>query len=110
VVFDDSGLQRDFDFLCKQLEFQKIYNMKNYKSKLTSLSGATKSSAFNFVMKIERVNLEGNFPSIVIMHLDSKCADAVFNDHGLSPNLVNLLIKYSDLSLNHDDCTQIEYN
>lgn len=108
IAFDDNGLQKDFDLLCKSLEFSKIYNLKNYKSKLTALSAVMKQSTFNFVMKVERIGFEGPFSSIVIMHLDSKYADAVFNDHGLSPNLVNLLIKYSDLSLDHANCTQIE--
>lgn len=107
-MLDDQSLRKDFDFLCKQTEYQKIVNMSRYKNKMTTLSSVLKKFKYNFFMKIERVGADGSFPSIVIFHLDSKSADSVLSDHGLSPNLVNLLVKYSDLVLDHDNCVSIE--
>jgi hypothetical protein len=82
--------------------------MSKFKNKMISLNAINKSYKNNYFLKIERVGADGSFPCLVILHIDSKSADTVLSDHGLSPNLVNLIVKYSDLIIDHDDCMSIQ--
>ena len=101
AFLDRGSLNKDFNYLKKQTESQRINNLAPHKNKLSALYSLCKQFTSNYFLKIERYNFEQNFPCVVVFHIKNKSADSILNDHGLSLNLVNLLVKYSDLMLGH---------
>lgn len=110
IKLDGSGLYRDLELLTKGSDFQKIYDLNDYKKKLSSLHNIAKNFKSNYYMKIERFNFESNFPCIIVLHIENPSAGCILSDDGLGTNLINLLVKYSDLVLEHKYYEIIEYS
>lgn len=105
--YDPDVIKVEFKNMMKELDFQKVNDMRRFKKMRVLTNNFCDSKSFNYAMKIERVNVNSSFPSLFLMHTDSKYADAVLSDYGISSNLVNLLVKYSDLVLKHDYADEV---
>ena len=81
--------------------------MRRYKKAKELSSKFCDEKPYNYFLKIERYNIEGTFPTLFLIHSDSKYADTVLGNHGISNNLVNLVVKFGDLRLRHDYASEI---
>lgn len=102
ATLDTSQLQTEFKTIVGDASFGGVTSLKRFKKLKEINNKLCKKEPYNYALKINRNNVDGSFPTVLLLHLDSKYMDAVLSDHGMSSSLINLVIKYSDLVVKHD--------